>query len=52
MSIQQLERRIKAIEDELARLKAELKRGNGHAPRRGWRGVLGSFAGDPLHKEE
>jgi hypothetical protein len=50
MSTVQLERRLKALEEEVARLKATL-RTNGTAAQRGWKHILGSFAGDPLHEE-
>jgi hypothetical protein len=51
MSTRQLEKRIKAIEDELARLKAELRRNGKNPPKLGWRATYGSFAGDPLYLE-
>ena len=50
MSTVQLERRLKALEEEVARLKATL-RGNSTSARKGWKYILGSFAGDPLHEE-
>ena len=51
MSTQQLEKRIKAIEDELARLKAELGRNGSKSAKAGWRATFGSFAGDPIYVE-
>ena len=40
-----------AIEDELARLKAQIRR-NGSKPQKlGWRATFGSFADDPLYIE-
>jgi hypothetical protein len=48
MSTVQIEKRLKAVEAELARLKAEIRNGNNSAPT-GWRHIVGSFAGDPLH---
>ena len=50
MSTAQIEQRLKAVEDELARLKSEINGGQQPPkPKRGWRAVVGSFAGDPLH---
>jgi hypothetical protein len=50
MSTPQIKKRLKAIEDELARLKADINGGQ-PPPKRGggWRAVVGTFAGDPLH---
>jgi hypothetical protein len=50
MSTAEIERRLRAVEGELARLKAEMKRG-AKPPKKGWRNIVGSFAGDPLHAE-
>jgi hypothetical protein len=51
MSPAQIEKRLKAVEDELARLKAEIKgAADSNTPKRGgWRAIVGSFTGDPLH---
>jgi hypothetical protein len=51
MSNAQIEQRLKAIETELAELKAELKRKNKPSSKKGWRAIVGSFAGDPQHAE-
>ena len=51
MSTVQIEKRLKAIEAELAQLKAELKSKNKSTSKKGWRAIVGSFAGDPLHAE-
>jgi hypothetical protein len=51
MSTVQIEKRIKAIESELAELKAELKYKNKPSSKKGWRAIVGSFAGDPLHAQ-
>ena len=51
MSPQQIEKRLKVIEEELARLKEQIKRISDKPAKRGWRATYGSFAGDPLHAE-
>jgi hypothetical protein len=51
MSNAQIEQRLKVIETELAELKAELKSKNKTSSKKGWRAIVGSFAGDPLHAE-
>jgi hypothetical protein len=51
MSTQQLEKRIKAIEEELARLKVQIRRNGDRPKKRGWRATYGTFAGDPLYIE-
>jgi hypothetical protein len=50
MSTAQIEKRLKALESEVAELKAKLKAGT-EPPKKGWRAIVGSFAGDPLHAE-
>lgn len=50
MSTVQIEKRLKALETELAQLKVALK-GTSQSAKKGWRGIVGSFAGDPLHAE-
>ena len=51
MSTVQIEQRLKAIETELAQLKAEVKSKNKSSSKKGWRAIVGSFAGDPKHAE-
>jgi len=50
MSTAQIEKRLRELEGEVARLKARID-GKGQAPKTGWRSIVGTFAGDPLHAE-
>jgi len=45
-----MEKRLKAVEAELERLKAEIRAGRKPAAN-GWRHIVGSFKGDPLYAE-
>ncbi|HSI36861.1 MAG: hypothetical protein ACAI43_05610 [Phycisphaerae bacterium] len=49
MSTAQLERRLKALEDEMALLKRAVASGSGGSTKGGWRAVVGAFANDPLY---
>jgi len=50
MSTAQIEKRLKALESEVAELRAEVS-AKGEAPKKGWRAIVGTFANDPLHAQ-
>jgi len=52
MSAAQFEKRLKALESEVARLKSEINRNrSGRSSKGWWRSIVGTFANDPLHAE-
>ena len=51
MSTAQIERRLQTLEEEVARLKAELQSRGGTSNGHGWEHLVGTFAGDPLYVE-
>jgi hypothetical protein len=50
MASASLEERVQALEEELARLKAELKRG-AKSKQPWWEQIAGTFANDPVYEE-
>ncbi len=50
MSVAELERRVRALEDEVARLRKRLRGGDTDL-RPWWQRIWGTFAGDPAFEE-